>query len=748
MTQSTHSPQSGAANPDRRPLVSCLMPTADRRAFVPRAVRYFLRQDYPTAELVVLEDGADPVADLMPADPRVRYYRLDHRVVLGAKRNLACEHARGDVLVHWDDDDWQAPTRVRTQVEALLAAGADVCGSSSVLYLDPAGGRGWRYDYPPAGRFWLAGNTLCYRRSYWAGHRFPAVQTGEDARFVWAGRSDRMLRLGGPPYTVGLIHPTNVSPKQTTGPLWTPLPLAEVLSHLGDDRPDFRTPAPAHAVPADREPAPVAAVRNVYACLVHERPECVADLVRNLHALDPNSAIVLYDGGKDPRLLDNGFPFARYNSEVHPRPRPQAWGRLHDFALDCMTFALGRGDFDTLTIVDSDQLAVRPGYSRYLARAVAGRPNLGLLGNCATPQRPGTKVAPAVTALQEIDLWRPFLRRFPGGEDRFVHWSFWPGTVFTAAAARALTDLFARDEQLRGMLARSRMWATEEVLFPTLAAVLGFEVALNPCSYEYVRYKAPYTIADLDRALARPDVYWVHPVPRRYDDRLRAHVRGRFGHYSTRAVPHPTPGGPDLLLTRALFGRMKTIPGWLDEDEADLLLAAAVRALATLPAGHAVVEVGSYCGRATVVLGAAARTIHPPARVYAIDTFDGTVGALDQGLKTGPPTYDRFRATIATAGLTDIVETIRSVPAEVAWDRPIAFLLIDGLHDYFNVARDFARFGPSVAAGGYVAFHDYADYFPGVKAFVHELIAGGGFAVVKVVGSLVVLREVAAGSVA
>ena len=38
------------------PLVSCIMPTADRRRFVPRAVHQFLAQDYPNKELVILDD--------------------------------------------------------------------------------------------------------------------------------------------------------------------------------------------------------------------------------------------------------------------------------------------------------------------------------------------------------------------------------------------------------------------------------------------------------------------------------------------------------------------------------------------------------------------------------------------------------------------------------------------------------------------------------------------------------------------
>src|SRR5262245_66654207 len=82
--------------PGERPLVSCIMPTRQRRAFVPAAIRQFLEQDYPERELLVIDDGGDPVRDLIPADdPRVRYVFLERRRTIGAKRNLACDLARG-----------------------------------------------------------------------------------------------------------------------------------------------------------------------------------------------------------------------------------------------------------------------------------------------------------------------------------------------------------------------------------------------------------------------------------------------------------------------------------------------------------------------------------------------------------------------------------------------------------------------------------------------------------------------------
>ena len=217
------------------PLVSCIMPTFDRRAFVPQAVRYFLRQNYPHTELVVVDDGTDKIADLLPADPRVRYVAVEGKLTIGAKRNLACERARGEFIVHWDDDDWYPPWRVRAQVRALVETGAEVCGTSRLFYFDAAAGHAWRYCYARASRPWVAGNSLAYRKSFWERHRFADVQVGEDARFVWGAARGAVCDLDEPSLCVGTVHPTNTSPKETGGDFWKPEPFATVHALLGED---------------------------------------------------------------------------------------------------------------------------------------------------------------------------------------------------------------------------------------------------------------------------------------------------------------------------------------------------------------------------------------------------------------------------------------------------------------------------------------------------------------------------------
>jgi glycosyltransferase involved in cell wall biosynthesis len=120
------------------PSVSCILPTRNRRPFVGQAIRYFLRQDYENKELLILDDGKDEIADLVPNDDRVRYVRLEQAMPLGKKRNHGCALSSRELIAHWDDD-LIAPHRLRLQVDQLLASGSDLCGARELLHLAPPG---------------------------------------------------------------------------------------------------------------------------------------------------------------------------------------------------------------------------------------------------------------------------------------------------------------------------------------------------------------------------------------------------------------------------------------------------------------------------------------------------------------------------------------------------------------------------------------------------------------------------------
>ena len=227
------------------------------------------------------------------------------------------------------------------------------------------------------------------------------------------------------------------------------------------------------------------------------------------------------------------------NVFVFPDPHPAKHGYLHDVALECMQFAVDNFSFSTFTIVDSDQLLIKDNYSEYINDFFSQRPEIGLLSS--DPKRievqNGNNYV-ASEAIKEYELWKPLLQSFPDGEKKFVHWTFWPSTVFSAAAIEDLLKLFKENEILKKIMQQTKIWGTEEVILPTLVALLGYEIALNPCSYEYVKYKVSHYVKDIESALHKPSVFWVHPVERLFENPLRKFIREQSGNYKRKRLCH------------------------------------------------------------------------------------------------------------------------------------------------------------------------------------------------------------------
>jgi hypothetical protein len=192
------------------PMVSCLMPTYNRPRFVRRAVRLFLAQDHPDRELIVIDDGPEPVGDLLPAnDDRIRYIRLGERATIGAKRNIAGETARGDIVMQWDDDDWYGPTRITEQIAPIVAGRAELTGIEQSWLLDLRTVTFWQRDpgNPP-----LAGGTLTVTRDAWAGAGgYPDESLGEDVGLLHrvVDRGARIARVPNDGTYVYVRHTAN-----------------------------------------------------------------------------------------------------------------------------------------------------------------------------------------------------------------------------------------------------------------------------------------------------------------------------------------------------------------------------------------------------------------------------------------------------------------------------------------------------------------------------------------------------------
>ncbi|GLV52352.1 hypothetical protein TBS_29170 [Thermobispora bispora] len=166
-------------------------------------------------------------------------------------------------------------------------------------------------------------------------------------------------------------------------------------------------------------------------------------------------------------------------------------------------------------------------------------------------------------------------------------------------------------------------------------------------------------------------------------------------------------------------------------------------------------EIGTYCGKSAVYLGAGARLAGTV--VFTVDHHRGS-----EEIQPGWPHHDPelvnprtgrmdslpfFRETIEAAGLENEVIAIVGDSATVAryWNTPLAVLFIDGGHSEEPVTQDYEGWAPHVIEGGALVFHDiYPDPADGGQAPYRvylRALASGAFKEVRAVGSLRVLER-------
>ena len=209
---------------------------------------------------------------------------------------------------------------------------------------------------------------------------------------------------------------------------------------------------------------------------------------------------------------------------------------------------------------------------------------------------------------------------------------------------------------------------------------------------------------------------------------------------------------PDDLLAHA-----RAAKGFMPEDEGALLHHWAHE---RLPHGPAL-EVGTYCGKSAIWLGAAAREVG--GTVFTVDHHRGSeenqagwehhddslvdheLGVMD--------TLPTFRRTIRAAGLEDQVVAVvgRSETVGTWWRTPLSLLFVDGGHGVEPARADFRTWPRWVMPGGVLLVHDvFPDPADGGRPPYEDIylpaLASGAFTEVDVVGSMRVLRRTSGGA--
>jgi MMP 1-O-methyltransferase len=201
-----------------------------------------------------------------------------------------------------------------------------------------------------------------------------------------------------------------------------------------------------------------------------------------------------------------------------------------------------------------------------------------------------------------------------------------------------------------------------------------------------------------------------------------------------------------------LLVHARAAKGFMPEDEGAFLHRIALAHLVDGPA----LEIGTYCGKSAIYLGAAARELG--STVFTLDHHRGSEENQAGWEHHDPSVVDPelglmdtlpiFRRTIALAGLEDQVVAVvgRSTTVAAHWRTPVALLFIDGGHAEIHAQNDYAGFARWVQPGGALIVHDVFERpEDGGQAPYHvwlRAVDSGDFDPVETVGSMRWLRRV------
>jgi len=201
-----------------------------------------------------------------------------------------------------------------------------------------------------------------------------------------------------------------------------------------------------------------------------------------------------------------------------------------------------------------------------------------------------------------------------------------------------------------------------------------------------------------------------------------------------------------------VLAAFESATGFMPVDEGLALYAAAAGAAADT--GLPLLEVGSYCGRSTILLADAARQAgtvaltvdhhrgseeqQPGWEYHDASLVDPEVGLMD--------TLPRFRRTLHAAGLEQHVIALvgRSPQVAAVWGGQLGLVFVDGGHTDEHATADYEGWVPHLAPEGLLVIHDvFPDPADGGQApyRIYLRALAEGFAEVSAHGSLRVLRR-------
>jgi hypothetical protein len=203
---------------DELPDVSIVCVTRDRRIFMPILKYSYMIQSYPEEklELIIVDDGDDPIEDTLFGVPNVTYVRVDEKKTIGEKRNIGVSKATYDVIAFMDDDDVYPNNSILERVAMMLKGPSKECAFCSVIPCYDIAKYSSFMNAPPivlpmSQR--VSEATLVFTKKFWEERPFGDTQIAEGDAFI-RGREHMCRELSPQEVIVSLVHPLNTSSRK------------------------------------------------------------------------------------------------------------------------------------------------------------------------------------------------------------------------------------------------------------------------------------------------------------------------------------------------------------------------------------------------------------------------------------------------------------------------------------------------------------------------------------------------------
>lgn len=191
--------------------VSIVIPTYKRKKFE-RLIEYnILCQTYKNIiEVVICDDSEDDLKLNLPY--RMQYLKSETKLTIGQKRNVMCQYAKGDIIVHMDTDDFYMPTYIEHSVHEMMIKNKQCAGTADMFIFYP---KDMLLCKMENNLLHMANEgTLVYFKKFWADCHFSEDQTSEGLKFL-TGRNQHIVKTDIHKVMICVAHGENTVDKSS-----------------------------------------------------------------------------------------------------------------------------------------------------------------------------------------------------------------------------------------------------------------------------------------------------------------------------------------------------------------------------------------------------------------------------------------------------------------------------------------------------------------------------------------------------